>query len=175
MAPLTARIDRSGGAPLPPPSKPASAFAVLDEFVPLPPPPELYSPTRASPPRATQLAVRPVFAGSIRPVLLLGEANAAPAPAAAPSGAADSYRAGMLREAMPPVRAEVAAIQAMATGEERARATRRLLAKYHPSQAGAVVQNPALQWLFSEITKEISQEPEQPSLELPSQEPEPGA
>ena len=48
-------------------------------------------------------------------------------------------------------------IQAMASGDERARATRRLLAKYHPSQAGAVVQNPALQWLFSEITKEISQ------------------
>jgi energy-coupling factor transporter ATP-binding protein EcfA2 len=100
--------------------------------------------------------VRPVFAGSIKPVLLLGEAPAS-APAPQPSGAADSYRASMLREAMPPVRAEMVTIQAMASGDERARATRRLLAKYHPSQAGAVVQNPALQWLFSEITKEISQ------------------
>jgi hypothetical protein len=159
MAPPMARIDRSGGAPLPPPCSKTSAFTALNEFVPLPrgsPPPELHSPTRASPPRATQLAVRPVFAGSIKPVLLLGEAPAS-APAPQPSGAADSYRASMLREAMPPVRAEMVTIQAMASGDERARATRRLLAKYHPSQAGAVVQNPALQWLFSEITKEISQ------------------
>ena len=93
-------------------------------------------------------------------MLLLGEPPAARPASPARGGAADdpgSYRAHMLREAMPPVRDELAAIHAMTSGEERARATRRLLAKYHPSQAGAVVQNPALQWLFSEITKEISQ------------------
>ena len=62
----------------------------------------------------------------------------------------------MLREALRPVRCELAAIREM-RGEERSRATRRLLAKYHPSQAGAVLQNPALQWLYSEITKVITQ------------------
>ena len=64
----------------------------------------------------------------------------------------------MLRDALQSVHPELAAIRAMhGRGEERSRATRRLLAKYHPSQAGAVVQNPALQWLYSEITKVITQ------------------
>ena len=106
-----------------------------------------------------ELAVRPAIGGSVRPVLLLGkqpESRPAPAPPA-DAGEPGNYRAQMLREALPPVRSELAAIKALHAGEERARATRRLLAKYHPSQGGAVVQNPALQWLYSEITKEITQ------------------
>jgi hypothetical protein len=37
-------------------------------------------------------------------------------------------------------------VRLLAAGEERSRATRRLLARYHPSQSGASVANPALQW-----------------------------
>jgi hypothetical protein len=42
--------------------------------------------------------------------------------------------------------AEVSAIRLLPAGEERARATRRLLSRYHPSHGNAAVSNPALQW-----------------------------
>ena len=155
-APLEVRYDHTGSAPAaaaqPAASRPA-AYA-LDEFVPLPTGSPARSPSPQPPRAVTALAVRPAIGGSVRPELLLKDEEP-------PAGAEEqgTYRTYMLREALRPVRSELAAIRAMhdSGGEERARATRHLLAKYHPSQAGAAVQNPALQWLYSEITKVITQ------------------
>ena len=155
-APLEVRYDRKG-AGFAAAQQPA-AYA-LDEFVPLPTGSPVRSPSPQPPRAATALAVRPALGGSVLPELLLREPpdlrDEEPQAGAEEQG---TYRQYMLREALRPVRSELAAIRTIhSSGEERARATRHLLAKYHPSQAGAVVQNPALQWLYSEITKVITQ------------------
>ena len=146
--------------PPPQPQLPSPSLAA-EEYMPLPAdsPPGSPSalPPQPLPPEASQQLSRSLIGGDIRPLALLGCQVAFPASVAPPAVDAGDYRAMMLREALPPLQEEIAAIRALpADGDARGRATRRLLARFHPSQSAASVANPALQWLFTELTKEIT-------------------